>query len=122
VIECTGNKELVPAELALLRPQGKFLLFSSPSGPTMINLNDLCLKDSLTIIGCHEDSHPLRSTPDNPWDRLRNAEYFFDLLAEGQLDVGGLITHRIPYHEAPRTYEMLLEDRSHSLGVIFEWE
>ena len=121
VVECTGNQDLIPAELSLVRPQGKFLLFSSPSGPTTMDFNDLCLRDSLTIIGCHEDSHPLRSTPDNLWDRLRNAEYFFDLVANGRMDVSSLITHRIPYHEAPKAYEMLLEDRSHSLGVLFEW-
>jgi hypothetical protein len=33
-----------------------------------------------------------------------------------------LISHRRPYDEAPDTDEMLLEDRSGAMEVVFDWE
>ena len=46
---------------------------------------------------------------------------FFDLVANGELDISSLVSHREPFQNAPRLYEMLLEDRSRALGVILNW-
>jgi hypothetical protein len=35
--------------------------------------------------------------------------------------VKSLISHRAPYTEAVRLYEMLLEDRTQAMGVVMEW-
>jgi hypothetical protein len=37
------------------------------------------------------------------------------------LDLGPLVTDRIPYSKGCEAYEMLLADRSHSLAVVLDW-
>jgi threonine dehydrogenase-like Zn-dependent dehydrogenase len=60
-------------------------------------------------------------TPQNPWTQARHAELFFDLVADGELPLEGLISHRASFREAPAIYEMLLRDRSAAMGVILQW-
>ncbi|HYA21605.1 MAG TPA: hypothetical protein VEG31_00280, partial [Thermoproteota archaeon] len=84
--------------------------------------HDLCNSPSYTIIGAHNRSHPSHPTPDNPWTGKRDAEFFFDLVKGGELDVGDLITHRVPYSQAPEIYRQLLKDRSGFMGVILTWD
>lgn len=120
--EVTGNPDLIPAAIQALRFEGRFVVLSSPRGPgTLFNFHDLCNWPSYTIIGAQVQSHPKFETPANPWTAPRNAELFFDLIADGELDVSGLITHRYPGFEAPRAYEMLIENRLQALGVLLLW-
>mgnify|MGYP005651474395 CR=1 FL=1 len=51
----------------------------------------------------------------------RHAEFFFDLVADGELSIEPLISHREHYTEAARLYQMLLKDRSQAMGVVLEW-
>ena len=46
---------------------------------------------------------------------------FFSLVADGDLDVSRLVSHREPYDGAPELYEMLLADRSEAMGVVLVW-
>jgi threonine dehydrogenase-like Zn-dependent dehydrogenase len=66
-------------------------------------------------------SHPEAATLERPWTGARHAELFFSLVAEGKIDVSSLISHRYSYGDAPQAYAMLLEDRSHAMGVILDW-
>lgn len=119
--EVTGNQKIIPEEFRCMRDQGRFVLLSSPKGPTMFDFHDLCNYPSYTIIGAHNRSHPPVATPDNPWTNRRHAELFFDLVADKELDISPLVTHRLPYDEAPAIYRQLLEDRSEAMGVILIW-
>lgn len=58
IFEATGRGELIPFELELLRPEGRFVILSSPRSPTLLDLHDLCNARSLSIIGAHSRSHP----------------------------------------------------------------
>ena len=123
VFELTGNPEAIPGEFALLRPQGRMVLLSSPRGPTpLFDFHDLCNSPSHTIIGAHNSSHPTHETPHTPWTRPRHAELFFDLVATRELEIAPLISHRLPCTEAPRIYAELLADRTQAMGVVLEWE
>jgi len=122
VFEVTGNPDLIPQEFEALKRQGRLVVLSSPRGPTMsFDFHDLCNSPSYTIIGAHNSSHPAVETPYHPWTQKRHAELFFNLVADGELDVKSLISHRASYTEAPRLYQMLLEDRTQAMGVILEW-
>jgi len=121
VFEVTGAPALIPGEFECLRNQGRFVVLSSPRGATQFDFHDLCNSPSFTIIGTHNGSHPEVETLDNPWTKTRDSEYFFDMVADGELDIGPLISHREKYSEAVRLYEMLLADRSEAMGVILEW-
>ena len=122
VIELTGNPAVIPHEFEVLRPQGRMVVLSSPSGPTpLFDFHDLCNAPSFTIIGAHNASHPPRESLDQPWTQHRDCEMFFDWLADGEIDVARLISHREPFSRAPALYAMLLKDRSTAMGVVLEW-
>ncbi|MBO3763214.1 MAG: hypothetical protein FGF47_03320, partial [Candidatus Brockarchaeota archaeon] len=61
-------------------------------------------------------------TLNNPWTYKRHTELFFDLLLSKELDVSKLITHKVPYSDAPKIYEELLKDRTKAIGVVLEWD
>jgi 2-desacetyl-2-hydroxyethyl bacteriochlorophyllide A dehydrogenase len=123
VYECTGNGNLIPKEMEVLRRQGRIVIVSSPLTPTHeFDFHDLCNSPSLTIIGAHNFSHPPYATPDSPWTMQRDTDLFFDLLEAGRLKMSHLISHRQPVEEAPALYRMLLEDRGSAMGVILTWQ
>jgi len=119
--EVTGNASLIPSEFSALRKQGRFVILSSPRGKTEFDFHDLCNGPSFSIIGAHNFSHPPVATLDNPWTMERDAEFYFDLLSDGEIDVEKLISHRVNYAEAGDIYSQLLEDRSSAMGVIIDW-
>ncbi|MEI6422840.1 MAG: zinc-binding alcohol dehydrogenase [Lentisphaerota bacterium] len=121
VFEVTGNSSLIPAEFEALKRQGRFVVLSSPSGKTQFDFHDLCNSPSFTIIGTHNSSHPKYETPDNPWTLKRDFELFIDLVADREIDLRGMISHKIDYKCAPGIYKKMLEDRSKYMGVIIDW-
>jgi 2-desacetyl-2-hydroxyethyl bacteriochlorophyllide A dehydrogenase len=122
VFEVTGNPKLIPGEFRILGRQGRFIVLSSPRGPTPFDFHDLCNAPSFTIIGTHERSTPSSATPDNPWTAKRNCELFFDYVAERRVEVDSLVSDRVPFTNAPDIYQRLLADRSAAMGVILEWK
>jgi len=122
VFEVTGNQNLIVEEFKCLRRLGRFVVLSSPRGPTYIDLHDYCNAPSFTIIGAHNMSHPPVETLNNPWSRRRHVELFFDMLQNRELDVSRLITHKVSYNDAPKIYGQLLVDRTKALGVILIWD
>jgi len=121
VIELTGNPSLIPDEFDCVRNQGRLLMLSSPAGATTFDFHDLCNARSITIIGAHVGSHPDLGEIDLPWTRQRHCELFFDLIADRDIDLQTLITHRAPYTDAPTWYHQLLADRSQLMGVVLQW-
>jgi 2-desacetyl-2-hydroxyethyl bacteriochlorophyllide A dehydrogenase len=122
VFEVTGNAKLIPDEFKVLHEQGRFVVMSSPRDKTAFDFHDLCNRPSHTIIGAHNFSHPKVATYENPWTAVRHCELFFDLVADGELDVRRMISHRLDYREAPGIYHELLEDRSRYMGIVIDWE
>lgn len=122
VFEVTGNAKLIPDEFKVLHDQGRFVVMSSPRDKTAFDFHDLCNRPSHTIIGAHNFSHPAVATYDNPWTMARHCELFFDLVADGELDVRRMISHWVDYREAPGIYPRLQEDRSQYMGIIIDWE
>lgn len=52
----------------------------------------------------------------------RTAEHMIALMAEGKLEPKRLITHRFPYQEMAKAYEMAYNREKSMLGVIFNWK
>jgi threonine dehydrogenase-like Zn-dependent dehydrogenase len=121
VVEMTGNPDVIPTEFDLLRGQGRFVVLSSPTGPSTIDLHERCNAPSYEIIGAHNSSHPPRETPGTPWTQKRHAELYFDLVAERTIDPHPLASHSEPAENAPELYDLLLSDRSEAMGVVLEW-
>jgi len=122
VYEVTGAPELIPEELTALKNQGRFVILSSPRGKTLFDFHDLCNAPSFNIIGAHNYAHTPIETPQNQWTSHRDAELFFDYVADGELDVDCLTSNKVNYTEAVSMYDMLLNDRTKAMGVLLEWD
>jgi predicted dehydrogenase/threonine dehydrogenase-like Zn-dependent dehydrogenase len=55
------------------------------------------------------------------WTEQRNFEAFIDLLAEHRIDTGTLVTHRFPFDDAGRAYELLRDGHETYLGIVLEY-
>jgi len=124
VFEVTGNPDVVPWALSLVKHQGRYIQLSSPRGPSTVDFHDEVNWPSRIIIGAHTMSHPEFETPYNPWTIKRNVELFFDLLSARKINVKKLITNRYEWTKAKEVYQMLLEptrERLKTLGVILDF-
>lgn len=125
VFEVTGNQNLIPWELDLVRRQGRLIILSSPRGTSKIDFHDLVNWPSKTIIGTHASSQPQYMSPYNPWTSNRNIELFFNLICMGKIDVKSLITNRYPWKQAVDVYNRLLDpigDRLEVMGVLLDFK
>lgn len=121
VFESTGKPDLIPWEIGLTKPQGRFIVLSSPRGKTELDFHDEVNAPSRVIKGTHVMSHPVCETPYNPWTNERNTEFYLRLLKNGEIDVKHLLTHGYGYRKAHEAYQMLLEDRTEAMGVILDF-
>jgi predicted dehydrogenase len=56
------------------------------------------------------------------WSETRNMEAFLQLLADGKLKVGALITHRLPIDRARKAYDLITEKSGEPfLGVVLQY-
>jgi len=120
VFEVTGNPQVIPWGIKLVRTLGKFIVLSSPRGPTTIDFHDEVNAPSRIIMGTHFSSQPLFETPYYPWTRKRNVELFFRLLLNGVVKVRHLITHIVPLRDVKNAYELLLNRKDEALAVILD--
>lgn len=123
VFDATGNRHLLPEEVAAVRDEGRFVLVGSPrGGPTLFDFYSLCMARSIVIVGAHVDSHPKHEGLATPWTPRRHDELFFDYLSAGVLEVGRLVSDSVPYHDVPEVYRWPSERRAQSLGIVFDWQ
>jgi threonine dehydrogenase-like Zn-dependent dehydrogenase len=121
VFEVTGSPAVIPIALGWVRRLGRFVMVSSPSGPTTIDFHDQVNARGTVIIGAHNYTHASVSNEYNRWTRKADTQYYLQLVQAGLFSAEKLITHRFAWEEAPRAYQQLLDDRSSTLGVILEW-
>lgn len=55
------------------------------------------------------------------WTEQRNFKAVLNLMASGKIDVKPLITHRFPFEEATKAYDLIAENKEPYLGIIFEY-
>ena len=55
------------------------------------------------------------------WTERRNMAAFVDLIAAGKIDVGSLVSERVPLEQAPEAYERLVSGERSPLGVVLEY-
>ena len=96
-------------------------LSGSPPGTVEIALQPEILRHELDIVGNYQLNYPPEPYHRFQWTRGANRAYIFDLIARGELDVDHLITHDVPYTEAPGIYEMIARGPEGWLGVLFDW-
>jgi len=122
------SDEPVRHAASMSRKRGRLVLV----GVTGLNLSrDLFYKKELSFtVSCsygagRYDSSYEEGGRDFPlpyvrWTEQRNFSAVLELMAQGSVDATPLITHRIPFEEAPRAYDLIRSDEP-SLGVLLTY-
>ncbi len=56
------------------------------------------------------------------WTEQRNMEAVLDLMSQGKLNVKELTTHRLPFADALKAYDMIKENSAPYVGIILEYD
>jgi 3-hydroxyethyl bacteriochlorophyllide a dehydrogenase len=107
VIDTTGNSRMFDTCLALLRREGRLLLQGYYPDPIVIDFHRAHLQRVTVVFPCG-------------WDR-DDDQALADDLTRGVPTVAPLITHRIPYREAPDAYRLVVEHPEQCLGMVLHW-
>ena len=107
VIDTTGDHRMFERCLGLIRREGRILLQGYYPDPICIDFHRTHVMRPTVIFPCG-------------WDDDRNPLLAADL-ASGELAIGPLITHRIPFADARSAYEIVLEHPEQSLGMVLSW-
>lgn len=121
VVEATGAAPVVAQAFELAARYGRVVLLGSPRGRVEIDPYANIHSPGVTVIGAHAGTTPGVETIASRWTIQANFELVLDLLANGKLVVGPLISHRLPAAEAVRAYESLVTYPEQYLGVLFDW-
>jgi threonine dehydrogenase-like Zn-dependent dehydrogenase len=122
VIDSTGNPHAVANALLVAARGGRVVLLGSPHGRVELDLYTDVHARGVLLVGAHGSTMPAVPLPDNPWTLAANLRLVVDFLSDGTLTAAPLITHRIPYADAPRFYGRLSEDPHAHLGTVLMWD
>lgn len=125
----TNSNEPVTQAAQMTRKRGRIVLV----GVTGLQLNraDFYEKELTFQVSCsygpgRYDPNYEEGGADYPlafvrWTEQRNFEAILDLMASGQLNVEPLITHRFLFEDAPKAYNVLVQERN-ALGILLQYK
>lgn len=108
VVDTTGDHRIIDRCLGLIRREGRILLQGYYPAPICFDFHPTHIMRPTVVFPCG-------------WDDEYNDKLAADL-ASGELVIGPLITHRIPFDEAPSAYRLVLEHPEQSLGMVLTWD
>jgi len=56
------------------------------------------------------------------WTENRNMQAFADLLSSGALDISDLISHKFPFVEAKKAFDLIVDGAESKMGVLLEYD
>jgi 2-desacetyl-2-hydroxyethyl bacteriochlorophyllide A dehydrogenase len=118
VVEATGNALLADKALKIVRQRGQVVLLGSPRNTLDINIYQDIHRKGIRLTGAHEI---LQGVDDLP-NRATLLQYMLHLIDRGALSIDPLITHVLPASKAKDAYELLLNKKEITLGVILDWQ
>jgi threonine dehydrogenase-like Zn-dependent dehydrogenase len=122
LFQASANPKMLPEMLRAATTRGKIVMVgAAPHDEVSIGLWSELLHRELRIMGSYDVMGNVAS-PYWPWTRRRNRQIALDLLASGELRVDYLISHVVPYTQAPETYGMLAAGPAGWSGVQFTWD
>lgn len=121
VWDVTGIPTVLATTIPLLRRRARVVLVGDTPTPTQQYLGPGVLSNSISILGVHGSSFPSAYSEFTPWTAREQTALFFDYLAQGRMRVHDLITGRHSPEDAAEVYAGLVQDRTRSLGVLFDW-
>ncbi|MFB3738771.1 MAG: zinc-binding dehydrogenase [Candidatus Velamenicoccus archaeovorus] len=107
VIDTTGVSGMLETCVELVRREGRICLQGYYPDPIRVDFHPAHLKRATVTFPC--------------WvDREDDGELAADL-ASGDLVIGPLITHRIPYTQAVEAFDLVVNHPERSLGMVLVW-
>ena len=107
VIDTTGDHRIFDLCLGLIRREGRITMQGYYPDPISIDFHPTHLQRPTVAFPCG-------------WDDDENDEIADDM-ATGVLRIDPLITHRIPFRDAPGAYDLVVDHPEASLGMVFDW-
>tara|TARA_B100000029_G_scaffold94314_1_gene84495 strand:- start:333 stop:1355 length:1023 start_codon:yes stop_codon:yes gene_type:complete len=113
--------------LEIVRPGGRVAIVAlSGRGEPPLDFNPLSMelfynKGISLVAVSHTAGNIYPADGRDRFDRKNAVRYVLDLMADGTLRPGSLVTHRMPYTEMATAYEMIDRREKSMLGVLFEW-
>lgn len=120
VIETAGHTSMFPSALEILRTGGRLVCSSTFLEGLFVPLYPVIVEKELTVIGAHQPKCPLLRSPYYPYSQSENRGWALKLLADKSLKWRELITHRVPWKQAPDFYERIATDRT-IIGAVIDW-
>ncbi len=108
VVDTTGDSRMFNRCLELVRREGRICLQGYYPDPIMIDFHSTHLKRPIVSFPCG-------------WDDEMN-QMLADHLETGRIQINSLVTHSVPFQDAARAYELVLEHPEQSLGMVIRWD
>ena len=111
VFEVIGHQtETINQAMDLVKRDGTILAFGVPDDPTYpFRFGDLFRKN-LRLIGSVGP------------DAQNNFPLAMDMIAQGRIDVSPMITHRLPYTQVQRGFELSLHKKDEAIKIVLEYD
>jgi threonine dehydrogenase-like Zn-dependent dehydrogenase len=118
VYDVTGHAAVFASALKLVKRNGTLLLMGDTPQPNLQHLTHDVLARQITIKGTHSAQ---LSPAFAEWTRERQIRLFLDFIARGDMDVAGLVDHRLAPDALPALYTAQLDGPLPYLGVLVDW-
>ena len=111
VVEVIGHQtETINQCMDLVKRDGTILAFGVPDDPTYpFGFGDLFRKN-IRLIGSVGP------------DAQNNFPLAMDMIAQGRIDVSPMITHRLPFTEVQRGFELSLHKKDEAIKIVLEYD
>jgi 2-desacetyl-2-hydroxyethyl bacteriochlorophyllide A dehydrogenase len=125
VADATGVPDAIPTAMSLACDGGQVVVVGSPRGQAKdVNFYDDLHRRYIEVTGAHGNMlfEPAHTRLAGAWDINKAQHWLLHALAKGQLNLNGLITHRIAPQELGTAYEGLLKKKDEYLSVVLRWK
>ena len=125
VADATGVPDAIPTAMSLACDAGQVVVVGSPRGKAKeVNFYDDLHRRYIEVTGAHGNQlfEPAHTRLAGAWDINKAQKWLLTLLANGRLNMNGLITHRIKPEELGATYEGLLKNKEQYLCAVMRWK
>ncbi|EIP99064.1 theronine dehydrogenase-like Zn-dependent dehydrogenase [Opitutaceae bacterium TAV1] len=115
VIESTGNAAVLKSAFGLVATEGTVVLLGDTGSPGSQTLTGDVITRGLTLVGAHD----ARNSP--AWNNSLAAACFFEFVRGGRFLLAGLNTHHFAPAQCKDAYELAINDRTRTMGILFDW-
>jgi threonine dehydrogenase-like Zn-dependent dehydrogenase len=123
VIEAVGSPDAISLAARCTRPGGRLVLLGSARGLSRgVELASMLQSRGLEMIGAHISNMPAREASIGRHTYRQEGQLFLDLLRQGRLDVGPLVTWRPSPQECNAVYELLAKGGKDQVAIVFDWQ